>query len=83
MFTILHTPLYLLKVYKYYFLKYTSNCDVFAQYKRCEDFKLFIQITVSFENQNLTDPLCGKIYSLLPQYFKMYKLLLNVSFNWK
>lgn len=83
MFTILHTPLYLLKVYKYYFLKYTSICDVFAQYKRCEDFKLFIQITVSFENQNLTDPLCGKIYSLLPQCFIMYKLLLNVSFNWK
>lgn len=83
MFTILHTPLYLLRVYKYYFLKYTSICDVFAQYKRCEDFKLFIQITVSFENQNLTDPLCGKIYSLLPQYPKMYKLLLNVSFNWK
>lgn len=83
MFTILHTPLYLLKVYKYYFLKYTSICDVFAQYKRCEDFKLFIQITVSFENQNLTDPLCGKIYSLLLQYFKMYKLLLNVSFKWK
>lgn len=68
MFTILHTPLYLLKVYKYYFLKYTSICDVFAQYKRCEDFKLLI--TVSFKNQNLTDPLCGKIYSLLPQYFK-------------
>lgn len=83
MFTILHTPLYLLKVYKYYFLKYTSICDVFAQYKRCKDFKLFIQITVSFENQNLTDPLCGKIYSLFLQYFKMYKILLNVSFNWK